>query len=422
MGSGVMPTLRFSAVLLLLVGLGASYGSTPREPEDMFCYTTAGGAAEVGGAVVVGRCGESCSARESRAQWIGWLGVVVAVLFLGSNYVVVKQFDTGDGMFFQWVLCVGIWMVGLVVNMVRGQPPFFLPSLIAGLFWSLGNVLVVPIVKMIGLALGMTLWSIATLLTGWISGVFIFDQEVRCAPLNYTGVLVIIISGLMLVLVRSDGKPARPSGRVTIQTPAKYVLDDSIDTLLHSGPVHSRGQHWVDRLGAWPKRILGVCTAVGAGIIFGGQFIPIEYLKLCDDAEHSCEDLDYLFGYYTGILSGGTVFLAVYSAYMSNRPWVNPRAILPGILAGVMWGVGSVGVFLANKYLSLAVSIPFITTGGQFVSGAWGILLFKEIKGWRYLLLFVAALGVSLCGLVMEGVSRCTVGCHMGLHSDDSTS
>ena len=30
-------------------------------------------------------------------------------------------------------------MVGLVANMIREQPPFFLPSLIAGLAWSVGT-------------------------------------------------------------------------------------------------------------------------------------------------------------------------------------------------------------------------------------------------------------------------------------------
>ena len=90
-----------------------------------------------------------------------------------------------------------------------------------------------------------------------------------------------------------------------------------------------------------PHHLRGVSIALIAGCIFGFQFVPIEYLKLCDDDEHSCEDLDYLFGYFTGIAAGSTVFLAVYSAYMNNIPQVFPRAILPGICAGVLWGIGS---------------------------------------------------------------------------------
>ena len=55
------------------------------------------GIAGRGGEIVPGRCGESCSSRDREHSWLGWLGVIIAVLFLGSNYVVVKQFDSGDG-------------------------------------------------------------------------------------------------------------------------------------------------------------------------------------------------------------------------------------------------------------------------------------------------------------------------------------
>ncbi len=42
-------------------------------------------------------------------------------------------------MFFQWVLCVGIWLVGLVVNMIQNQPPIFLPALVGGISWTTGE-------------------------------------------------------------------------------------------------------------------------------------------------------------------------------------------------------------------------------------------------------------------------------------------
>jgi hypothetical protein len=222
---------------LLLVNVAASYGSRLPEPDNMFCYTTAGGASAAGGSIRLGKCGDTCGARTDSTQWIGWVGVVVAVLTLGSNYVPVKKLDTGDGMFFQWTLCMGIWMVGLVVNIIQQQPPFFLPSLIAGLLWSIGNVLVVPIVKTIGLAMGITLWSASALISGWISGVFIFDQEIRCAPLNYVGVIIIFISVCVLLFVRSDGKPVEGSGWGTIQLGETVLLDHSIDSLLRSKPV-----------------------------------------------------------------------------------------------------------------------------------------------------------------------------------------
>lgn len=42
-------------------------------------------------------------------------------------------------MFFQWIVCIGIWLVGLVVNLARNQPPLFLPSIVGGVFWCTGN-------------------------------------------------------------------------------------------------------------------------------------------------------------------------------------------------------------------------------------------------------------------------------------------
>lgn len=69
----------------------------------------------------------------------GYVGVLVAISFFGTNFLPVKKFDTGDGLFFQWVLCIGIWLVGLVVNIIRDMPPFFYPSLIGGFLWTFGK-------------------------------------------------------------------------------------------------------------------------------------------------------------------------------------------------------------------------------------------------------------------------------------------
>jgi len=56
------------------------------------------------------------------AVWLGFVAAAVAVVFFGSQLLPVKRFETGDGLFFQWVLCVGIWLVGLTVQQV--QQPF----------------------------------------------------------------------------------------------------------------------------------------------------------------------------------------------------------------------------------------------------------------------------------------------------------
>ena len=46
---------------------------------------------------------------------------LIAVLFFGSNFVPVKKYETSDGVFFQFVMCLGIFCFGMVVNAVRGR-------------------------------------------------------------------------------------------------------------------------------------------------------------------------------------------------------------------------------------------------------------------------------------------------------------
>ena len=50
--------------------------------------------------------------------WIGFIGCLVASIFFGSNFVPVKQFSAGDGFFFQFVFCVAVYMVGLIVDLI----------------------------------------------------------------------------------------------------------------------------------------------------------------------------------------------------------------------------------------------------------------------------------------------------------------
>lgn len=66
----------------------------------------------------------------------GFLFLLGSSFLYGSNYVPVKQFETGDGMFFQFILCLGIWLVGFVVNWFRGFPKFYALPMLGGFFWA----------------------------------------------------------------------------------------------------------------------------------------------------------------------------------------------------------------------------------------------------------------------------------------------
>ncbi len=92
-------------------------------------------------------------------SYTGFIFLIGSSILYGSNYLPVKQFNTGDGMFFQLLLCIGIWLVGFVLNCVRGFPKFYALPLLGGFLWSTGNNCVVPILGTIGIALGMIFWN-----------------------------------------------------------------------------------------------------------------------------------------------------------------------------------------------------------------------------------------------------------------------
>jgi hypothetical protein len=79
-------------------------------------------------------------------EWSGYLFILGSSFFWGSNFVPVKQFETGDGMFFQLILCVAIWSSGFIVNAARGFPKFYPLPVVGGIFWTVKTKLIEQII------------------------------------------------------------------------------------------------------------------------------------------------------------------------------------------------------------------------------------------------------------------------------------
>lgn len=169
---------------------------------------------------------------------IGFACAGVAIVFFGSNFVPVKRFETHDGIFFQWVLCTGIWFFGFLVQLVllatdggsaaapaanasaaellayRPDPysvKFFPFAMWGGAFWALGNTMAVPVINSIGLSMGMLIWGCTNMLMGWATGAFgLFGTTVdKVDPtLNYTGVALVVAALCIFTFIEPTvGKP-----------------------------------------------------------------------------------------------------------------------------------------------------------------------------------------------------------------------
>ncbi|XP_063165713.1 transmembrane protein 144 isoform X2 [Candoia aspera] len=301
---------------------------------------------------------------------IGFTSSAVAVVLFGTNFVPVKKFDTGDGMFFQWILCAAIWIVSLIVNLIQNSPRFWPLAMVGGFLWATGNVTVVPIIKTIGLGLGLLIWASFNLLTGWASSRFgwfgIDPEEVRKPVLNYIGAALAVLSSIIFLFIKSDVHNSSPSSEST-----PLLREQSINTSEYR--VENRNDvSWVDNLSPLGKRMVGCSLAVIAGILYGSSFVPVLYIK-----DHGRRN--------------GTMYTG---------------ASQFGFISGILWAIANCCWFIANHYLSAVVSFPIITAGPGFIAAMWGVLVFKEIKGLKNYLLLLIAFCTILAGSLSTAFSK----------------
>lgn len=338
---------------------------------------------------------------------IGYLSSFAAILLFGSNFAPLKKYDTGDGMFLQWVLCSAIWLVALVVNLILHCPRFWPFAMLGGCIWATGNIAVVPIIKTIGLGLGILIWGSFNAVTGWASsrfGWFGMDAEEVSEPvLNYLGAGLSVMSAFIFLFIKSE------IPRNTLATDTTPLLTEHA---INSTPDPCTSPSWVDRLSAVHRRLLGCSLAVMSGTLYGSTFVPIIYIKdhgKRNDSVYagaSQYDLDYVFAHFSGIFLTSTVYFLVYCIAMKNSPKLYPEAVLPGFLSGVLWAIATCCWFVANHSLSAVVSFPIITAGPGFIAALWGVFIFKEIQGLRNYLLLGLAFCTILAGALCTAFSE----------------
>ncbi len=382
---------------------------------------------------------------------LGFIGVFIAVFCFGSNFLPLKGIKIGDGVFFQFCMCNAIFMTSIPVLIFQSFPPIHGLAMLGGFLWCTGNMLCPIAIRFIGMGLGLILWGCTSMILGWASGKFglfgLTKQEISDPVMNYIGVFLSIVGLLLYVQVKTvdtsvDAKSYKALHANTAEFDSSSDLSthsllgnkvgmvdlehheqtDTFTSALHaarassepdtlpSGPAKkadetvSFGNDWSEDT----KRTVGIGIALLAGVFFGTNFDPAQYVI---DNKYGGDDnsLNYVFSHYLGIVLTSwfyTVTYCVYCQYHKTTPYVKAEIFLPATLSGILWGIAQTAYFLANGKLGFPVSFPIISAGPGFIGAMYGVFVFKEITGKENLRMLAAAMCVTIPALALVGASH----------------
>jgi len=286
------------------------------------------------------------------SELVGYISLVLSSVAWGAFYLPVKHYETGDGLFFQLVLCKAICISGLIVHWVRGFPSFGgIMPVWGGILWAFGNASSVVIIKFLGIGLGSVLWNIICLISGWAMcryGWFkITPQIPNDVLLNYIGVALTIISIIVFLFIKTETttfmieeqRPVIVNDDRTNTKQTSYSAIESTneqnDRFSHSHGNLSKLERMLDSLSLTWKRIIGASLSLFAGTLMGLSYAPILYVQ--NNYPNASQDLnDYYFGYCVGALLGALLLFIIYAIYENNRPKVYPDIIIPALIAGIL--------------------------------------------------------------------------------------
>ncbi|CDS37915.1 transmembrane protein 144 [Echinococcus multilocularis] len=332
----------------------------------------------------------------------GWAAIAVCAICFGTNLIPVKKFNMGDGLGFQWLMCTGILIVGIAVQLIVGilyrVPEFYPLAMAGGALWAVGNSLTVVIIESIGLSLGILIWSIANMLFGFTTsrfGVFGIPPKIPSKPImNYVGAGIAVISIALYAAI----KPSAEKKSDNEEDNSELVVEGE-RKCCPCACVPAR------HLPSGVRRALGIFLAIAAGSFYGNTFVPTIYIQSMVKGA-SQAGLDYVFANFVGIWLASTAIFVVYALLKCNQPWFpSKRAMIPSLLSGMLWGLAQSSWFIANAALGEPITFPIVTTCPALIATLVGVVIFKEIKGKRNFIILLVAMCVTITGILLNAFS-----------------
>src|SRR5579885_3436320 len=255
----------------------------------------------------------------------------------GTFFVPVRKVNVASIWLLQGSTGIGVLLFAIPIGFFWGFG--ILPSgLFSGVIWTVGNILALYSVKLIGLSRTSPFLAGFSILVSFLWGILFFEEKFSYMILAI-GAIGLLLAGLPFISNTSKNLPIRKSG---------YLI------------------------------------ATASGLVGGSYVVPLQ-------AIHSLQA-----GFFSSSLA---IFVIGIPLLLISRRFTR-KEMLAGALSGGLFNIGSLTILIAVGLIGITVAYPISQTATLFAI-SWGILYFREIVHKQNILRVITGSGLILCGAAL---------------------
>ena len=348
---------------------------------------------------------------------IGWVSVFAAVFIFGCYGVLIKApavvAANVDAMVFQLYFSAGcavcsfvIWLAGSSRTLDFSAGGFGWGLLFATV-WNVQNCVAYDAIEALGYAVAPSIWAGLTIVVSFVWGAAVFKNPVPSA-LGAAAAIAVLVTGVCLAASSQSTFPE--TVRKWVQGHKGGTLDEELADDYNDALLRTEGTQDNATAKGAGKFAAGAALAAFVGLCNGSLMVPMTCFGNGCFGAAAHAGLDGPGIAFLPYLSLGLVLATPVVFFFRFKAWNGIEGVqfhlnvagLPGFLTGMYWAMGNFAAFYATIYLGQTIGFP-LTQTCIVVNGFWGILYYKEIKGFYPVAIFVAAVAVIIVGAVLDG-------------------
>ena len=273
--------------------------------------------------------------------YLGLLFAALAAISWGTFFVPIRKVGITNVWQLQGATSIGVLLFAIPIGFFWGFG-IELNGIASGIIWTVGNLLALYAVRLIGLARTSTFLAGFSIIVSFTWGILFFGEKFDSLILALVAI-GFLLSGLPLVFKGARNSLIQKKG---------YII------------------------------------AATGGLIGGSYVIPMQ-------ATHTLQS-----GFFSSSLS---IFVIGLPLFFFARRFIK-KEIVAGIISGTLFNIGSLSVLVAIGLIGITIAYPISQTATLFAV-SWGIWYFKEIVQRRGIIRVGIGALLVLCGAALLAIA-----------------